>query len=664
MYISVIIPTVNRNEYLSQSLARLYGELGSSHDAEIIVVDDGSDDDKRDKNRTLCERYGARYCLSEKNHGMAVARNIGIERAKGEWIVFIDDDICVGKGWGNILCSLLRNVPADVAGIEGKVVGTGNGLWDREVQVLTGGLCLTCHMVYKKEALLKAGCFDPRFEFEGPFHEDQELAARVKNHGRIVFEPSLAATHLPRKVSLSRILRDAPKRCERLLKADFYFHSKHPCNYREFRHAKTFWGTYAAVLFKHVYVTCKRRSVWELAAHPVQAFFLVLSCLAGQLKAWSLLPYFIRRSLALPKRITMWFAAAIPSLSRGGVYRLMKGLSDGVRHRGVRTEIICCDTVKSSRNYVVFSLNLLKKLLMHLANPPDWIIARSTDAFFCALACRMLPLKTKIVLQNHGWEEYVFEVQKNMSGTLIDNPVTWRARLLRFPMLRATLALSDYCFCGTIDDMRWIKAHYPAHGSKLRYVPNGVTKQRECYWADRSGVPPHVLCVGTKVWRKNLRYVFALFEHLTVRQPEARLVLVGTGIPLDLKTLAGPSMRSRITVVASVAMDGMDLWYRRCPFFIHVSRYEGGHSLALLEAMSFGAVSFVSPIPSNREIICDQENGIVLSCCDADNDAAVIAKVMSDDKRRRHIGRKAHGTALRNRWQRQVNRCARILRLP
>ncbi|MBN1128128.1 MAG: glycosyltransferase [Chitinispirillaceae bacterium] len=663
MFISIIIPTFNRNDYLSESLARLRGELGQKPDAEIIVVDDGSNPGIRDRNRSLCERYNARYLFSEKNHGMAVARNLGIEQAQGEWIVFIDDDICVEKGWAEVLYPLLSSASPDVTGIEGKVVGKGSGLWDREVQVLKPGRCLTCHIVYRKTALRAAGCFDPHFEYEGPFHEDQELAVRVKRHGRIVFEPRLAAVHLPRRVKLLRILLSASPRIEKLLRADFYFYSKHPQQYREFRHAKTFWGTYGTALFKHVWVTCKRRRVSRLAKHPVQASVLVLSSLAAQLKAWLLVPYFIRRALSAPKRMKVWFAAAIPSPG-GGVYRLMKGLSEGLQAKGVRTEIICCDTLKSSRNYVLFSVALAKKLLLHLLRAPDWIIARSTDPFFCSLVCRLLPLKTKIVLQNHGWEEYVFEVQKKMSRKLLDHPVTWRARFFRFPMLRATLALSDCCFCGTIDDMRWIKARYPEAAPRLRYVPNGVTAQRECCWADRSTVPLQVLCVGTMVWRKNLRYACALFEHLTLLLPEARLMLVGTGASLDLKALAGPLVRSRITVVAAVAMQEMASWYKRCPFLLHVSRYEGGHALALLEAMSFGAVPFVSPIPSNREIVRDRENGIVLGCIDAEKDAAVVAGVIEDGERRRHISRRAYGTAMRNRWERQAGRLARVIGVP
>jgi glycosyltransferase involved in cell wall biosynthesis len=661
MLISVIIPTLNRTQYLSQSLAALREEIGRRKDAEIIVVDDGSHPEKKQKNRALCEIYGAEYLPLEKNRAMAVARNSGLKRATGEWVVFIDDDVCVEKGWGASLGNALRAVPADVAGIEGRVVGKGNGLWDREVEVKSGGLCLTCHIVYKREILLKAGCFDPQFEHEGPFHEDQELAVRVRQWGRIVFEPMLGAIHLPRTIGLIGYLRDAPARIEKLLKADFYFYSKHPDAYHDFRYARSFWGTYRAVLFKHPYVTFKRRSARSIVFHPVQALVLALSCIAAQMRAWTLLPYFVKRALCAKKPMTVWFAAAIPSDSRGGVNRLMMELSEGLRGRGIRTEIIYCSEPGESgtARFIGFSFRLMLRLLLRPFGHPDWIIGRSTDAFFCALLKKIIPLKTRIILQNHGWEEYVYEIQKRVPASLVEHPVTWKSRLVRFPMLRATLAMADYCLCGTLDDMRWIGGRYAASRAKLRYVPNGIDPQTACYWAAQPHVPPYFLCVGANTWRKNLAYAIALFRGLAAADPHARLFLVGTGaIPAALTF----TEQERIVVVPSVPMDEMGQWYGKCPYFIHTARYEGGHSLALLEAMSYGAIPIVSPIPSNREIVVDRENGIVLHGTDAKRDCASIASVTGNRAMEVSLVKKAYGTAMRNQWRRQIGRLERILR--
>ncbi|MBN1129190.1 MAG: glycosyltransferase [Chitinispirillaceae bacterium] len=659
MLISVIIPTLNRTDYLRQCLAALGAEIGSRSDAEIIVVDDGSLPGAREKNRALCAAQGVIYLLQEKNRGMAVARNAGIKQAQGSWIVFIDDDICVDTRWGAALRDLLGRLPGDVAGIEGKVVGMGGGVWDREVQVQGGGLYLTCHIAYKRDLLLKAGCFDEQFEHEGPFHEDQELGVRVRNLGRIIFEPSFVAFHLPRRVKLLRYVRDAPARIEKMLKADFYFYTKHPGRYHDFRHAKTFWGTYAAVLFKYPYVTFKRRNARQILSHPLQVLALAVACVVSQLRAWTLLPYFIGRATRLKKPTIVWFAAAIPAGSRGGVMRLMTGLADGLRKKNYAPELIFCAKDPGPAGYLWFSLRLALKLALQLHNPPRWIIARSTDAFFSCVLRKLLPVKTRIILHNHGWEEQVYEVQKGIPALEVAHPVSWKARLLRFPLLRATLAMADYCLCGTIADMRWIRDRYSWSTKKLRYVPNGVTEQPVRLRTEQAEWSPDFLYVGTLTWRKNIRYAFLLFRLVSVSFPRARLYLVGTGAMPALGLTE--EEKDRVFIESSVAMEEMRQWYERCPFFIHTARYEGGHSLALLEAMSYGAVPFVSPIPSNREIVVPGRNGVVLDGADVQKDAATVIAVMADKDLLARLSRGAWRTAMRNRWERQVLRMERVL---
>ena len=108
-------------------------------------------------------------------------------------------------------------------------------------------------------------------------------------------------------------------------------------------------------------------------------------------------------------------------------------------------------------------------------------------------------------------------------------------------------------------------------------------------------------------------------------------------------------------------MDAIDQWYRRCPFFIHTSRYEGGHALVLLEAMAHGAVCFVSPEPSNLEVVADGRNGIVLDGHNSEKDIRLIRDVIADGARCRMLSANARRTALRQRWERQAGRLMRVL---
>ncbi len=651
--ISIVIPTRNRSSNLAECLAALHRERDALGMHEIIVVDDGSGAAEQIRNRRRCEEHQAGYLLQERCRGMAVTRNRGIRQARGEWVVFIDDDVTVDFGWGAVLVRELHGAPEQVVGIEGKVTGLGDGLWDHEVEVTSGGACLTCHIAYRKPTILAAGCFDEQFAIEGPFHEDQELAARIRRFGDIEFCEQLAAFHQPRNLRLLHPLTSAAARIEKVLRADFYFYRKNPDGYRKFRFAKTFNGTYAAVLFKYTWTTLRRRTVAALLRHPVQALVLAAASLLAQLRAWMLLPYFIVRNRNSSRPEEIWFAAAIPEDSQGGVRRLMEGLAAGIGEYGYCTKVFCRDYPKGG--YLLFSLGLAFQLVRRLFNPPAWIVARSTDAFFPLFMRQLLPIPTGIILQNHGWEEYVFEVQRRLPRAIVDNPVTWKGRMLRFPLLRATLRMADYCLCGTVADMRWIANRYPEQRSKLRYVPNGVAIDQEQTTLPPQPEPSAFLNVGTMTWRKNHAFTVELFKGIVSVVPEARLYCVGTGrMPLD-------TVHPNISFVPSVPMGAISQWYRRCPFFIHTSRYEGGHALVLLEAMAHGAVCFVSPEPSNLEVVVDGRNGIVLDGCNSGKDIERILAVMGDIPLCRELSANARSTVLRHRWERQAKRLVRVL---
>lgn len=652
--ISIIIPTRNRNRYLNQCLAALHREKDALGEFEIIVVDDGSATEESRRNRLCCEQFQALYLPLERGRGMAVARNTGLRSTRGDWVVFIDDDVIVAAGWGGVCARVLGEAATDIVGIEGRVTGLGNGLWDREVEVATGGACLTCHICYRRAVLLEVGGFDDRFEFEGPFHEDQELAARVLCNGRIVFCPDLTAFHQPRALPLYAYVTGAARRIEQVLRADFYFWKKNPHGYRRFRHAKSFKGTFGAVLLKYTWTALRRRKTTLLLRHPLQALTLVVSCLIAQVRAWMLLPYFISRiASSRRQQEEIWFAAAIPEHSQGGVRRLMEGLARGIEGHGYRSVIVCREYARGG--YLLFSFMLALRLLRQFANPPRCIIARSTDAFFPLLLRRVVPLPVTIMLQNHGWEEYVYQVQHRLPPALVNNPVTWKAHLVRFPLLRATLRMTDCCLCGTVADMRWITDRYRRQRHKLRYVPNGVTVAEPLPRVSDRNRGAALLTVGTLTWRKNYDYTFALFTRIAAALPDARLFCVGTG------TVPSDGIDKRITMVPSVPMEEMHDWYRRCPFFIHASRYEGGHSLALLEAMAQGAVCFVAPEPSNLEVVTHRRNGIVLDGCDREKDARMIVEVMNDYRLQVELSANARRTALRNRWERQAARLVRVL---
>lgn len=93
--VSVVIPVYNVEKYLKQCLDSVINQ--EYKDIEVILVDDGS----TDNSGYICDEYAQKYQFIEvvhkKNAGLGFARNTGIEKAKGEYITFVDSDDIVGK---------------------------------------------------------------------------------------------------------------------------------------------------------------------------------------------------------------------------------------------------------------------------------------------------------------------------------------------------------------------------------------------------------------------------------------------------------------------------------------------------------------------------------------------------------------------------------------
>jgi glycosyltransferase involved in cell wall biosynthesis len=85
--VSVIIPTYNRGGWLREAIVSVLSQ--SEPPGEIIVVDDGSEDDTA----VVVERFSPRVKLVRRSHGgVSAARNAGIRASSGRWLAFLDSD--------------------------------------------------------------------------------------------------------------------------------------------------------------------------------------------------------------------------------------------------------------------------------------------------------------------------------------------------------------------------------------------------------------------------------------------------------------------------------------------------------------------------------------------------------------------------------------------
>jgi glycosyltransferase involved in cell wall biosynthesis len=124
MKISVIIPIYNAEKYLEKCINSLLNQTYS--DYELILVDDGS----KDNSGNICDYYANKYSniivVHKENGGSASARNVGICKAKGNYISFVDSDDYVKDNFLERMVELANIYNADLVECSFKIVKNYN----------------------------------------------------------------------------------------------------------------------------------------------------------------------------------------------------------------------------------------------------------------------------------------------------------------------------------------------------------------------------------------------------------------------------------------------------------------------------------------------------------------------------------------------------------
>ena len=92
MKLTIIIPAYNAQDTLADAIE---SALSCFQNQEILIIDDGS----KDSTGEICDRYETKYesvsVVHTENGGVSRARNLGIEKATGDYIIFMDADDCI-----------------------------------------------------------------------------------------------------------------------------------------------------------------------------------------------------------------------------------------------------------------------------------------------------------------------------------------------------------------------------------------------------------------------------------------------------------------------------------------------------------------------------------------------------------------------------------------
>lgn len=179
--ISVIIPTYNRENYIGISIKSVLAQTYSN--LELFVVDDGSTDKTEDVVKSFNDSR-IRY-IKIKNSERAVARNVGIKNATGNYITFLDsDDIYYPHYLQNAFESLTKfdfppffHLAYEVLNAERKSIMQINNIISNDVKCLIKPNSLSCMGVFLKKEITDNFKFNENRKLSGT--EDWELWMRI-----------------------------------------------------------------------------------------------------------------------------------------------------------------------------------------------------------------------------------------------------------------------------------------------------------------------------------------------------------------------------------------------------------------------------------------------------------------------------------------------------
>ena len=180
--VSVIIPAYNSEQFIAETLDCLVNQ--TLKDIEVVVVNDGSTDGTQNIIDDYCAKYDIFKSYIKENGGVSAARNYGLERATGEYVVFLDADDTYTEGSLEAFYETAKRTGADL--VLGRLMNFGkdinnkyNAFADRlasmeSVDTFTKILLwsfLVGNKCYNRERLVESGVRFPGYKYseEGAF---------------------------------------------------------------------------------------------------------------------------------------------------------------------------------------------------------------------------------------------------------------------------------------------------------------------------------------------------------------------------------------------------------------------------------------------------------------------------------------------------------------
>lgn len=244
MDISVVIASYKREEVLVSTLELFLAQPFA--DFELILIDQTpshSASVEQALGRMLMKE-NFRWLRADGWANLPAARNAGIDIAKGEVVLFVDDDVIIGKDFLENYQSVFSD--SSIVSVAGRILGRGlkepstvsDGVeTPNDPLAKTSGQWVKsgrgCNMAFRRDLIVSEGLrFDPAF-IGGAHREESDFFSQLQSRGhRVWFEPSCTLLHLGEigggcRSGITEHWRTKLSYTETALRNNRYFHGKH-----------------------------------------------------------------------------------------------------------------------------------------------------------------------------------------------------------------------------------------------------------------------------------------------------------------------------------------------------------------------------------------------------------------------------------------------------
>lgn len=211
--VTVAICTRNRARLMEQAVQSVLGQINDQ--TEILIVDNGSTDETPEAAARFAARHPSVLVRQETELGLSAARNAALAKARGAYVIFLDDDATAEEGWLEAYFQFFKAAPSARIGAAGGAVfprfersqpawlepGAHTLNWSDRTQRFTGkGGPWGCNFGLHRQTALELGGFNTALGRKGNSmgaHEETDLFQRMQRAGfELWWLPAARIRHL------------------------------------------------------------------------------------------------------------------------------------------------------------------------------------------------------------------------------------------------------------------------------------------------------------------------------------------------------------------------------------------------------------------------------------------------------------------------------------